>query len=204
MTLRLNRVPAVIKPGSSIKDATTSATSESAKPTRFTEVELHLEVDVSQCIKAMEALFPGADAMCKLIAAESQENKGLDLRARTGLPEMNVKIWYGDETEPAVDVVDSPIKAKVSMRIDQDGDAKIILKPRVKLNNKQLTDMVQLVKAEVKLSLEPSQMLIPSEAMPLDDGESAGKKSKSGKKAELKAPVLDQDPVRFSLADDAH
>jgi hypothetical protein len=190
---KLDHVPAVIKPGTSFKDAVTAAGGVNAKPTRMTEVELHLEVNVTECMKQVEDLFPGADAYCKMVAGLEKTCKGEDRSARTKLPEMDVTVWYGADTDPVFMSQASPIKARVQLKVNEDGDGKIIIKPRVRLNNKALTDMAQLIKAEVKVSMEPSQMDLAEKDIP-EPAEDKSKKKK-GRAAQLHATESDAEKV---------
>ena len=182
---KLDHVPATIKPGTAFKDAVTAAAGVNAKPTRMTEVELHLEVNVTECMKQVEDLFPGADVYCKQVAGMEKACKGEDRSARTKLPEMDVTVWYGADTDPVFTSQASPIKARVQLKVNEDGEGKLIIKPRVRLNNKSLTDMAQLIKAEVKLSMEPSQMDLSEQQIPGHE-KPQGKKGK-GRSATLHA-----------------
>lgn len=188
---KLTQVPAVIKPGTAFKDAVTAAGGVNAKPTRMTEVELHLEVNVTDCMKQVEDLFPGADNYCKTVAGLEKACKGEDRSARTKLPEMDVTVWYGADTDPVFTSQASPVKARVQLKVNEDGDGKIIIKPRVRLNNKALTDMAQLIKAEVKVSMEPSQMDLSEKAIP----EPVEKKGKKGRASTLHKEGEDADVI---------
>ena len=181
---KLERVPATIKPGTAFKDAVTAAHGADAKPKRMTEVELHLEVDVSECPDAVEDLFPGADAYCKTVAGLEKQCKGEDRSARTKLPEMNVLVWYGTEAEPVVDCQACSVKSRVLLKVNEDGDGKIIIKPRVRLDNKQLTGMAQLIKADVRVSMEPAQVDLSDVSI---GGAAAAGSASPGKKGKRKS-----------------
>lgn len=180
---KLVKVPATIKPGTSFKDAVTAAHGADARPKRMTEVELHLEVDVTECMGAVEDLFPGAEGYCKVVAGLEKQCKGEDRSSRTKLPEMNVSIWYGSDADPVVACEASPVKSRVQLKVNEDGDGKIVIKPRVRLNDKQLTGMAQLIKAEVYLSMEPSQVDLAEVVIP----EPSSGKKKKGTRAQLHA-----------------
>jgi hypothetical protein len=180
---KLERVPAVIKPGTQLMQAVTVAGGANASPRKVTEVKLVLEIDVTACPKALEFLFPGADVYMKTVAG-LEHAKGEDRTARTKLPEMNVRVWYGEGTdEPVFDLAGCPVKSRAQLKVDEDGNGKLILRPCGKFTNKQLADMAQLISADVRVSMEAAQMDLAEVTMaePPD-----GKKKKGrGKKADL-------------------
>jgi hypothetical protein len=154
---KLENVPGVIKPRTVLLQAVTVATGTNAVPKKVTEVELLLELDVSACAKAVEHLFPGADMYMKTVAG-LEHAKGEDRVARTKLPEMNVRVWYGTDTEPVFDLMGCPIKARPQLKVDENGNGRLVLKPRGKFSNKQLADMAQLISADVRVTMDPAQM----------------------------------------------
>lgn len=48
--------------------------------------------------------------------------------------------------------------AKQQLRIDADGNGKMIIKPRVRLTDKQLAEVVKLTLADVRVTITPAQM----------------------------------------------
>lgn len=209
MTFKLNRTYATLKPGTSFKDAVTAAGGVNAKPQRMTEVELNLEVDVTECMTAVEDLFPGADVYCKQVAGMEKACKGEDRSARTKLPEMDVTLWYGTDPDPVFVSKSSPVNARVQLKVNEDGDGKIIIKPRVRLDNKQLTGMAQLIKANVYVSMEPSQMDLADAEIPNgedkpEDGSNKSRGKKKGHAAQLKAVPNEADDALGLEAVETH
>lgn len=187
---RLEKVPAVIKPGTQLLQAVTVAGGANASPRKVTEVKLVLEINVTDCPASVEFLFPGAKVYMDTVAG-LEHAKGEDRTARTKLPEMNVRVWYGDGTdEPVFDLAACSVKSRAQLRVDEDGAGKLIIRPCGKFTNKQLADMAQLISADVRVSMEPSQMDLSDVVIAEPAG---GKKKGRGKKADLK--VVDGDGV---------
>lgn len=189
----LTKVAGVIKPRTVFLNAVTAAAGANAKPTRVTEVELLLELDVTNSLKAIDALFPGADEYAKLVAGREKQCKGEDRTARTKLPEMNVRIFYGDDAEPAVDSQACPVKARPQLKVNEDGEARMIVKPRCKLANKQLTEMAQLIGADVRVTMEPAQVDLADVNMAEPEKPKRGKKN--GDKPDLRVVDDPTDPA---------
>lgn len=187
---KLKGASAVLKPFK-VLTAATAPKGANARPTKVTEVEMVIEVNAENQMKAIEAIFPGVDTYCKQVAGLEQECKGEDRTARTKLQNASIKIWYGDDKDPAADVVDCPINAKAKLRVGTDGEAVLVLKPRMKLTNGELTAVAQLLAADVRIDLEPCQQSFAEtgddegeEAGDGEDGEKKGKGKGRGKKAE--------------------
>lgn len=179
---RLERVPAVIKPGTQLMQAVTVAGGANASPRKVTEVKLVLEINVTDCPGTVEFLFPGAKVYMDTVAG-LEHAKGEDRTARTKLPEMNVRVWYGEEAEPVFDLAACSVKSRAQLRVDEDGGGKLILRPCGKFTNKQLADMAQLISADVRVSMEPAQMDLAD--VVIADPQSGKKKRGRGKKADL-------------------
>ena len=153
-TFKLTEAPTTIRPRSQLLAAATMPRGKNAKPEKVTEVELLLEVEVDNCIKETEYLFPDAKKYCDMVAS-LEHAAGEDRITRTKLPEMNVVISYDGEV--IFDQLNCPVKARPQLKVDKKGEAKLILKPRIKATGKELALIAGFIDADVRLSMEPTQ-----------------------------------------------
>lgn len=178
--LRLNQAPTIIKPSRALA-AATQPRGKDGKATKITELELVLHVNVSDHLKALEPVFPGADVYCKLVAGAEKECKGEDRTARTKLPDADLRIWYGDDKEPVVSLSGCPVKSRLVLRVGVKGEATLVIKPRVKLSRSELGDVLDLLSGDCRLDMEPSQQTLPLASAEGGEAEDGGKKGKKGK-----------------------
>jgi len=155
MKFELDMCPATLRPRSTLIAAATMPRGENAKVEKVTEVQLHIELEVDACAKQVEFLFPGAKEYCQIVAGLDHA-KGEDRSARTKLPEMNLGIFYREK--PVFAQTNTVIKSRAQLKVDDQGEAKLILRPRVKVTGKELAELAQLIEADIRVTMEPTQM----------------------------------------------
>lgn len=161
--LDLSEVPVTIKPGSQLKASSTQPRGEGGKPTKITEVELYLVLEVSDHMGLVETLFPGADATAKLVAGD-EGHQGCDLSSRTKMPEHNLEISYDGRI--FLDQANCPIKKKAALKINHKGDVQMILRPMVKVSAKELGELGNMVNADCKITMCPTTQDMAVDAKP--------------------------------------
>lgn len=154
MPFKLTDAHGTIRPKSQLIAAATMPRGPQAKPSKVTEVELLLELEVDGCIEQTEWLFPGAKLFCQTIAS-LEHAKGEDRTSRTKLPEMNLTVAYDGKV--IFEQSNCPVKKRPQLRVDKDGEAKLILKPRVKCNSKELAQLANMIEADCRFSMEATQ-----------------------------------------------
>lgn len=178
MEFRLDKVPAVIRPRTTMLGASTAPVGKDAKPVKVTEVQMTLSIKADGCMKTMELLFPTADSCAKIVAGQS-DSTGMVLQANAKVPDSSIVMHY--EGKPVLDMPMAVMKSKPQLRIDSDGNSTLLLRPRVKLTSKQLVEMSELIMADVTVSVLPAQMDI-SDMTVLASAE-LGEPKKRGKKS---------------------
>lgn len=151
--MSLSGVPAVLKPGSGWLGHTTQPRGENGKPTPVTEMELVFELDLSEVETQADYLFPGIRQHCQMVAG-LEHYKGETRTARTKLPEMNIVIDYKDDEVFAQG--NTVIKKPAQLKIGHKGDAKMVIKVRVKLTAKEQTALSSKMGADIRISMEPT------------------------------------------------
>lgn len=133
------------------------------QPQRASTVHADILVSASDAVlDALERLIPGAAALARVIASNSEEDGagGLDISARGLTPDLTVSVYDAeDKTVPLVVFTASAMKAgKVKLRIDQDGEASLVLRPQGLVDDTALLELAGLVCADVWVSVEPAQL----------------------------------------------
>lgn len=195
----LTRAPAVIRPGTSVNATSSVAVGPEARPVRVTEMTLLLHVDPTKNLSEIEPLFPGCKVFCDSIAGDD-EAAGEDRTTRAKVPEMSLAISYqgADAAEGKEHVVAewpvAVIKSKPQLRIGEKGEARLVLRCRVKMTDAQLVAVLPLVEADIRVSMKAAQMDISEMtqvANPALDG--PPKREKAPRKGKSKAKA-DEDP----------
>ena len=151
---RLENAEGVIKPNSSFLSHGTQSRKGNAVKT--TDVKLTLEVMLAdEHIKGVEYLFPDLDMYLKKVAS-IEWYKGEDRDSRTRIPEINVKVAYGNTT--LLEQKNCPIKGKPKLKVNKDGEATLVLRPLVKVDDRELVAIAQHVESDVRISMEVEQI----------------------------------------------
>lgn len=154
---------------------------EKAKPTKMADVQLTLHLDVTEHMKLVEKLFPACDVQAKTIAGR-EECKGEVRKTNTKLGDMCVSIFYGADNEPVVRGV-CDVKSAPQLHTSEDGNGKLVLKPRLQVPVNDVDSLCELINADVRVTMEPAQMDL-SDATVLADGKEP-EKQKRAKKEDL-------------------
>lgn len=194
-TFVLKKTPGKIRTKSQLLAQGMIASGSNAKPKRVTEVEVILELNPTDCMSAVESLFPGARDYLKIASAQ-EGFKGEDRSARTKLPEMAVEIFYADEPEPVIRMAIATVKARAVLKVgvSEKAESKLIIKPRGKLTDPELVQLVQLLEADIRVSMEPSQVDIGESEFLSQSGETKEKGKGKGKGKAAKSEAVETVP----------
>lgn len=127
---------------------------KSAKPVKCADVQVTLYLDASDHMKLVEKLFPACDVQAKTIAGRD-ECKGEVRKTNTKLGDMQVAIAYGGGQ-----VIDTTceVKSAPQLHINEDGNAKLVVKPRFQIPVKDVESLLEVINADVTVSLQPAQV----------------------------------------------
>lgn len=191
MELKLDNAPAIIRPRTTILTTTTSPVGKNAKPVPVIEVQMVIEVDVSGMWKQLP-MFPNADVIANTIAGQD-DGGGMVINSGAKLIDSAMTIKCGSDV-----VFDGAvtIKAKLQLRIDGNGNGRLIVRPRARLTEEQLVTLTKCTNADAVVSMSPAQLdisdmtlLAPATTEPggvmfiADDDESSPVKPARRKKA---------------------
>lgn len=198
--------------------ATNRASGESGRSTKMVGAELVLEVDVTKCLKHVEILFPSAKVICDIVAGD-ETISGLDITTRGKLLETSLAFFSKTDkaqTEATIDVTGVLVKKAAKLKINKDGEAKLVIKPAMFLQSGQLSKLWECIGADSLVTVRPTQLDLEDMTDAMDgaadaedegDGKSTGVKKKIGKKATAAAPASLASPaaqislVRSSIVD---
>ena len=155
MKFKLDRLPGIIK-RMQVLTASTVPDKE-GRPVQMVEVEFLLEVNATNGLKELHSLFPNADVIASMVAGDD-DMPGQDVTARGKLGEMALLIHYGAEKDPVVEIAHTLVKSRPQLKIDENGNAKLIIKPRGKLNAKGMTEAWKMLLADGFISVLEAQV----------------------------------------------
>lgn len=153
MEFKFDKLAAKLKPNASIISAGTQSRGGSAVKTA--DVKIITEISIDKDAKGVEFLFPGLDLYLKEVAG-LEHYKGEDRASRTSLPEMNVEIFYGEDS--IFEQTNCPIKGKPTVKINKAGEAILVLRILTKLSSTELAKLAEHIDADIRLSLSPAQV----------------------------------------------
>lgn len=157
MKFEFDRLAGTLRPFKNLK-STMMPMGQGAKPTRVTEVQLEMELIVEKDdFKKISWLFSDIDLkkVGQTIAGDDSRG-GLKMTANTNLPPMNFKLFHDDKE--VFDRTDCKVKAKPVLQFMENGDAKLLIKPKVKLVDKEMVQVLSIIDADVKVSTEKTQV----------------------------------------------
>ncbi len=138
---KLSNVPCMLKTFSSKGTSLQAAGVDQQSKTRA-KLELVLEVNVTECPKDVESLFPMLDSGLKIVSGLEKSNKGFTMNARTKLENQCITLRYsGDKSVETFVCLDAPIKKAPTVRVNEDGDAVMVLKVTVLAEDRELATL---------------------------------------------------------------
>lgn len=135
--------------------ATAAPRGKSGKPTKVSEVELELEIDAREILGDLEWLFPNAEVFGQM-AAGLDQFRGETRTSKARLGTINLEISYDGRT--VIDLNNCQIKKKPKLDFRLGGETFLFLSPIVKLTGAELASLAELVEADVRISIEPTQV----------------------------------------------
>ena len=153
-TFELVDAVCLLKPNAQLVSAGT--VSRGGKSVKTVDVKAVIEVDVSDDIaKGIDFLFPGISMYLKSVAS-LEHYKGEDRSSRTSLPEMNIDIHYNESL--VLSKKNCPIKGRAQLKINKEGEAKLILRPLMKLDESELPALAEYIDSDLRVTCEPMQI----------------------------------------------
>lgn len=159
----------------SIHGQATVPTGPNAKPTKMADVQLTLHLNVTEHMKLVEKLFPACDVQAKTIAGRD-ECKGEVRKTNTKLGDMHVSVFYGKDESPVV-ASTCEVRSAPQLHTSEDGEGKLVLKPRFQIPVKDVDSLCELINADVRVTFIPAQLDL-SDATVLADDKPKEKKPK--------------------------
>lgn len=134
--------------------ATASPRGKNGKPTKVSEVELELEIKADEILGDLEWSFPGSEEFSKAVAS-LDHFRGETRTSKAKLGPINLTLSYDGEI--VVDLTNCPVKKKPKLDFRTDGEAFFFVSPIVKVTGSELASIAELVEADLRVSLEPTQ-----------------------------------------------
>lgn len=190
---RLVSMPGKLCPGSKLLEHSTAPVGPGAKGVDVTEVHMLLELEPKAThMKQLEYLFPGTDIYCKTVAGLDHA-KGEDRTARTKLEDNISLVLCMPDGEEFARFDMASIKSRPQLKINDEGDAKLIIRPHVRVPDKMLPLLVGMTGADMLVSVDPAQQELPMSTTVTGQGgdkqPAADTKAKGGKGGKTKPPT---------------
>jgi len=162
-----------------LKKCTTSKTKskEGSKSVLTNDVHLLLVVD-KRCEKAVDYLFPGYGAVENAIAARDGDHRGVKIGTKGETPELNVTVFDGSGAVEVWKFDRVSLHGKPELLINSLGDSHLALRIDAKLSKKDMSQLVDYIDADIYVSAEVAQPLLPG----LEASPKAGDDKKADKK----------------------
>jgi hypothetical protein len=157
MKFEFDHLKGTLRPFKVIK-STTMPHGPDGKPATVTEVQLELELEAVEALSAIGWLFNDIDLkkLGQSIAGDDDRG-GIKLTAHTKLPAMNFALYYPEEDDPIFDRSECVVTSKPQLKYTETGDATLLLRPKVKLTDKELPRVCKMIDADIRVSTEKTQ-----------------------------------------------
>jgi len=127
------------------------------------DVHLLIVVD-KRCRDAAEYLVPGHEFVEKQVAARDGSHTGLEIQTKGDVEELNVVIYDGTGNNEVFRFERIGLMGRPKMLINSLGDSRLALRLNAKLSKKDMGKLVDYIDADVYVSAEVSQPLLPGMA----------------------------------------